>query len=216
MAIKGDCRQIFQFSQFGFLIGNLLLNGAQLLNFFVSWVDVNFVVHGIQNQIVAIFHLSGDATGTHDGWQFQGTRHDRGVGSTATDVSDKAQHLLQVQLCGFRRRQVCGNQDNFILNGAQVNNGQTQDVAQQALTDVTYVSRTFFQVFIIQFFQGSCLTFDNFMRSCISRHVLIFNQGYDFLLQLLIFEQHDVPFEDGFFFFTESFASLGLDSFQLS
>ena len=29
-----------------------------------------------------------------------------------------------------------------------------QDVAQQALTDVTYVSRTLFQVFIIQLFQA--------------------------------------------------------------
>ena len=53
------------------------------------------------------------------------------------------------------------------------------------------------------------------MRSCISRHVLIFNQGYDFLLQLLIFEQHDMPFKDGFFFFTERFTSFGFDRFQL-
>ena len=53
------------------------------------------------------------------------------------------------------------------------------------------------------------------MRSSVCRHAFIFNQGYDFLLQLLIFEQHDVPFEDGFFFFTESFASFSLDCFQL-
>ena len=31
----------------------------------------------------------------------------------------------------------------------RVDNLQAQDVAQQALTDITYVSRTFFQVFII-------------------------------------------------------------------
>lgn len=43
----------------------------------------------------------------------------------------------------------------------------------------------------------------------------IFNQGYDFLLQLLIFEQHDMPFKDGFFFFTERFTSFGFDRFQL-
>jgi hypothetical protein len=77
------------------------------------------------------------------------------VGGTATRVGDETQHLVQVQLCGFRRGQVSGNQDHFILNRAQIDDGQTQDVAQQALTDVTYVSRTFFQVFIIQFFQGS-------------------------------------------------------------
>lgn len=52
----------------------------------------------------------------------------------------------------FRRRQVSGNQNDFILNGAQVDNLQARDVAQQALTDITYVSRTFFQVFIIQLF----------------------------------------------------------------
>ncbi|MNR21144.1 hypothetical protein D3C85_1380280 [compost metagenome] len=102
-----------------------------------------------------------------------------------------------------------------MLDRAEVDNRQTQDVAQQALTDITYVSRTFFQVFIIQFFEGSSLAFDNFMCSRVGRHALIFNQGYDFLLQLLIFEQHDVPFEDGFFFFTESFASFSFDRFQL-
>ena len=53
------------------------------------------------------------------------------------------------------------------------------------------------------------------MRSGIRCHAFIFNQGYDFLLKLLIFEQHDVPFEDGFFFFTESFASFSFDRFQL-
>lgn len=74
------------------------------------------------------------------------------MGSTATRVGDETQHLLQVQLCGFGRRQVSGNQNDFILNGAQVDNLQARDVAQQALTDITYVSRTFFQVFIIQLF----------------------------------------------------------------
>ncbi len=42
--------------------------------------------------------------------------------------------------------------DNFFLNRAQIDNGQTQDIAQQALTNITYVSRTLFQVFVIQFF----------------------------------------------------------------
>ncbi|VAL70855.1 Uncharacterised protein [Enterobacter kobei] len=137
------------------------------------------------------------------------------MGGTSTCISNETQHLVQVQLCGFRRRQVSGNQDDFVLNRAQIDDGQTQDVAQQALTDVTYVSRTFFQVFIVQLFQGRCLSFDNFMRSRVGRHAFIFNQGYDFLLQLLIFEQHNVPFEDGFFFFTESFASFSFNRFQL-
>ena len=215
MTVQRNSWQIFQFSKLCFFRSHLLLNSAHFINNFVGWIDVNLIIYGIQNQIVVIFHLRGDATGTHDGWQFQRTRHDRGVGSTATRVGDETQHLLQVQLCGFGRRQVSGNQNDFILNGAQVDNLQAQDVAQQALTDITYVSRTFFQVFIIQLFQGRSLTFDNFMSSCVSCHVLIFNQGYDFLLQLLIFEQHNMPFKDGFFFFTERFTSFRFDRFQL-
>lgn len=80
-----------------------------------------------------------------------GTRHDRGVGGTTARVGDETQHF-QVQLCGFRRGQIGGDEDDFILNRTQIDDCQTKDVAQQALTDITYVSRTFFQVFIIQLF----------------------------------------------------------------
>ncbi|CGX07114.1 Uncharacterised protein [Salmonella enterica subsp. enterica serovar Typhi] len=101
MSIQRDCRQIFQFCEFRFLGRNLLLDGAQLLNNIVGRVDVNLVVYGIQNQIVAVFHLSGDATGTYDRWQFQRTRHDGGMRRASARVGDEAQHFLQVQLCGF-------------------------------------------------------------------------------------------------------------------
>ncbi len=101
MSVQRNRRQIFQFCQFGFLSGNLFLNGTQLFDLFVGWVDVNQIVYGIQNQIVVVFHLRGHATGTHDGRQFQRTRHDRGVGGAATGVSNETQHLVQVQLCGF-------------------------------------------------------------------------------------------------------------------
>ena len=76
MAVQRDGWQIFQFSEFRFLGSNLLLNGTQLLDHIVSWVDVNHIVYGIQNQIVVVFHLGGNATGTHNGWQLQRTRHD--------------------------------------------------------------------------------------------------------------------------------------------
>ncbi|MNR56091.1 hypothetical protein D3C85_1766020 [compost metagenome] len=76
MAVQRNGWQIFQFGQFRFFRSDLLLNGTQLFDFFVGWVDVNQIVYGIQNQIVVVFHLRGDATGTHDGWQFQRTRHD--------------------------------------------------------------------------------------------------------------------------------------------
>ena len=215
MAVEGNRRQIFQFRQFGFFFRNLSLQITQRFNLLVRRVDQNLVVHRVENQIVAVLHLRRDAAGAHDGRQFQGTRHDRGVGGTTARIGDETQHFFQVQLCGFRRGQIGGDEDDFILNRAQIDDSQTKDVAQQALTDITYVSRTFFQVFIIQLFQGRSLTFDNFMSSCVSCHVLIFNQGYDFLLQLLIFEQHNMPFKDGFFFFTERFTSFRFDRFQL-
>ena len=40
-------------------------------------------------------------------------------------------------------------------------------------------------------------------------------RGYDFLLKLFVFQQHDVAFEDSFLLFAEGFASFGLDRFQL-
>ncbi len=52
----------------------------------------------------------------------------------------------------FLTGQIGGDENDFILNRAQIDDGQTKDVAQQALTDITYVSRTFFQVFIVQLF----------------------------------------------------------------
>jgi phosphoenolpyruvate-protein kinase (PTS system EI component) len=114
---------------------------------------------------------------------------------------------------------------NEVIDGAQIDDSQTKDVAQQALTDITYVSRTFFQVFIVQLkrllrnilglaiidlsaiqdevilvaadltpsetalfivqlFQGSGLTVDNFIGCRVGSHVLIFNQGYDFLISV--------------------------------
>lgn len=78
-----------------------------------------------------------------------------------------------------------------------------------------YVSCMFFQVFVIQFFQGSGLIFDNFMCGCVSCYVFIFNQGYDFLFQFFIFEQYNMFFKDGFFFFIECFISFCFDCFQL-
>ena len=215
MAVQRDCRQVFQLSQFRFFFSDLSLQVAQFFDLLVVRVNQNLIIHRVENQIVAVFHLAGHAAGAHDGRQFKGTRHDGGVGSTAACVGNETQYLVQVQLRGFRRSEVSGNQNNFILNRAQIDDGQTEDVAQQALTDVAYVSCTLFQVFVIQFFQGSSLTFDNFIGCRIGSHMLIFNQGYDFLLKLLIFQQHDVPFEDGFFFFTESFTSFGFDDLQL-
>ena len=215
MAVQRNGRQVFQLSQFRFLFSDLSLQVAQFFDLLIARVNQNLIIHRVENQIIAVFHLASYATGAHDGRQFKGTRHDRGMGSTTARVGDETQHLVQVQLCGFRRGEVSGYQDNFILNRAQIDDGQTEDVAQQALTDVAYVSGTLFQVFVIQFFQGSSLTFDNFIGCRIGSHMLIFNQGYDFLLKLLIFQQHDVPFEDGFFFFTEGFTSFGFDDLQL-
>ncbi|WP_425338772.1 hypothetical protein [Enterobacter roggenkampii] len=76
------------------------------------------------------------------------------MGGTAARIGDETEDLFQVQLCGFRRVRSAATSDHFILNGAQVDNGQTQDAAAAGATDVTYVSRTLFQVFIIQFFQA--------------------------------------------------------------
>ncbi|ESS59472.1 hypothetical protein EDP2_3983 [Enterobacter cloacae S611] len=215
MTIKGDGRQIFQLRQFSFLFRDLRLRCAQCVDLVVARVNVNFVVYRIEDQIVAVFHLSGDATGAHNRRQLKGARHDRRVGGTAANVGDKAEHFFQVQLCGFGRCQIGCNQDDFILNGAQIDNRHTQNVAQQAFTNVAHVSGALFQVFVVQLFQGGCLTFDNFMGCRVGSHALIFNQGYDFLLQLLIFQQHDVAFEDGFFFFAESFTCFRFDRFQL-
>lgn len=55
MTVQRDSWQIFQLSEFRFLGSNLLLNGAQLLNNVVGWIDVNQIVYGIQNQIVVVF-----------------------------------------------------------------------------------------------------------------------------------------------------------------
>ena len=101
MSVQRDSRQIFQLSEFRFLGCNLLLNGTQLLDNVVGRIDVNLIVYGIQNQIVVVFNLRGDATRTDDGRQFQRTRHDRGMGGTSARVSNETQHLVQVQLCGF-------------------------------------------------------------------------------------------------------------------
>ncbi|CAH0320854.1 hypothetical protein SRABI106_04359 [Rahnella aquatilis] len=46
--------------------------------------------------------------------------------------------------------------------------------------------------------------------------MLVFDEGYDFLFKLFVFQQHDVAFEDGFFLFTEGLTGFGLDHFQLS
>lgn len=207
--------QIFQFSKFCFFRSYLFLNSVYFINNFVGWIDVNLIIYGIQNQIVVIFYLRGDVIGIYDSRQFQRMCYDRGVGSTVICVGDEIQYFFQVQLCGFGWCQVSGNQNDFILNGVQVDNFQVQDVVQQVFIDIMYVSCMFFQVFIIQFFQGRSLIFDNFMSSCVSCYVFIFNQGYDFLFQFFIFEQYNMFFKDGFFFFIECFISFCFDCFQL-
>jgi hypothetical protein len=52
VTVQRDSRQIFQLSEFCFLGGNLLLNGTQLLDLFVCWVDVNQIVYGIQRTFI--------------------------------------------------------------------------------------------------------------------------------------------------------------------
>ena len=55
------------------------------------------------------------------------------VGGTATDVGDEAQHVFQVDLSGFRRGQVFGDQDDLFVDGAQVDNGDAQYVLDQTV-----------------------------------------------------------------------------------
>lgn len=130
-------------------------------------------------------------------------------------IGDEIQYFFQVQLCGFRWGQIGGDEDDFILNCIQIDDCQIKDVVQQVFIDIMYVSCMFFQVFIIQFFQGSGLIVDNFIGCCVGSYVFIFNQGYDFLFKFFIFQQYNMFFEDGFFFFIESFISFGFDDFQL-
>ncbi|STD47541.1 Uncharacterised protein [Edwardsiella tarda] len=101
------------------------------------------------------------------------------------------------------------------MNGAQIDDGHAEDVFQQTLTDITYVGRTLFQVFIVQLFQRGSLAVDHLAGGGFGTHAVIFNQGYDFLLKLFIFQQHDVPFEDRRFLFTESLAGFLTNGFQL-
>ena len=44
---------------------------------------------------------------------------------------------------------------------------------------------------------------------------MFFDEGSDIPFQLFIFEQHDVAFEDGLFFFTEGATGHLFDGFQL-
>lgn len=101
MFIQCDCWQIFQFCEFCFFGCNLFLDGVQLFNNIVGWVDVNLVVYGIQNQIVVVFYLSGDVIGIYDCWQFQRMCYDGGMRCVFVCVGDEVQYFLQVQLCSF-------------------------------------------------------------------------------------------------------------------
>ncbi len=92
---------------------------------------------------------------------------------------------------------------------------QTQDILQQAFTDITDVGSTLFQIFVIELFQRFRLAFDHRKGSGIRSGMLVFNQGNDFLLKLFIFQQHDMPLEDRFFLFTEGFSGFDFDRFQL-
>jgi hypothetical protein len=75
-----------------------------------------------------------------------GAGHDGGVGGTATDVGDETQHVFQVDLSGFRRGQVFGDQDDLFVDGAQVDNGDAQYVLDQTGADVTEVGGALTQI----------------------------------------------------------------------
>ncbi|MNT40469.1 hypothetical protein D3C72_1767850 [compost metagenome] len=175
MTVQRNRRQIFQLGQIVFLGDVLVLFGFQLIDNVSGRVNVNFVVNRIQNQIVVVLHLLGHVAGAYNCRQFQGASHDGGVGSPAAEIGNEAQHFVQVQLCGLRRGQIGSDQDNFVLDGAQIDDSQAQNVLQQAFTDVAYVGRTLFQVFIVKFFQCFRLAFDDGVGRSVCRSQLIFD-----------------------------------------
>ncbi len=134
----------------------------------------------------------------------------------ATDVGDETQHIFQVDLSGFRRGQVFGDQDHLFVDGAQVDNGDAQCVFDQTGTDVTEVGSAFAQIRVIQLGHHLGVLFDHLIDGFVSGSLVLFDEGSDIPFQLLIFEQHDVAFEDGLFFLTEGTTGHLFDGFQLS
>ena len=137
------------------------------------------------------------------------------MGGTATDVGDEAQHVFQVDLSGFRRGQVFGDQDDLFVDGAQVDNGDAQYVLDQTGADVTEVGGALTQIGVIQIGHHLGVLFDHLVNGSVGRGLVFFDEGSDIPFQLFIFEQHDVAFEDGLFFFTEGATGHLFDGFQL-
>ncbi len=92
---------------------------------------------------------------------------------------------------------------------------QTENVLQQTFADIANVSGAFFEVFVVQLFERFRLTVDHGVGGSVGRSVIFLDQVDDFLLQLFVFQQHDVAFEDGCFLFTKRFTRFHSDRFQL-
>ncbi len=137
------------------------------------------------------------------------------MGSTATDVGNETQHIFQVNLSGLGRGQVFGDQNHLFVDGAQVDNGDAQYVLDQTGTDVTEVGCALAQIGIVQLGHHLGVLFDHLVDGFVGGCLVIFDEGFDIPFQLFIFEQHDVAFEDGLFFFAEGATGHLFDGFQL-
>ena len=216
MAIQGDGGQILELGQLVFLGLELGLEFFELGQLLGARIDDDLVVDRIQQQQIAIVDTASDVVGAHDGRQLQGAGHDGGVRGTATDVGDETQHVFQVDLSGFGRSQVVGDQDDFFVYGAQVDHCDAQRVLHQTGADITKIGGALPQIGIIQVGHHLGVLLDDLIDGLVSGGLVVLDEGSDIPFQLLIFEQHDVAFEDGLFFFTEGATGHLFDGFQLS
>ena len=107
------------------------------------------------------------------------------------------------------------DQNDFFIDGAQIDDLHAQGIFDQTSADIPEVGCPLTQIGIVQLGHHGGILFNRVVDRFFCTEMLIADQRDDVTFQLFVFEQHDVPFEDGLFFFTECAASHLFDGFEL-
>ena len=101
MTISSSGWQFTQFSQLSFFCQEFSLSSFSFADNLVSRVDMHLIVDSIQDQEITALYTFSNVVSTYNRWQFQRTRHDRGMRGTAADISYETTHVVQVDLSCF-------------------------------------------------------------------------------------------------------------------
>ena len=179
-------------------------------------IQDDFAADGVEDDFVAFVCSIENSCNADDCRNFKGTCHDGAVACAAADFGSEAFCEFLVQGTCVGRCEVLGNDDNRCVDGSQVRDNLTAEVALQTECDVLNVSRSFSHVGIFHGFEDCNHHVGNLFSCVFSVDTVILDHVFDLGTEFRVVGHHQMCVEYCEFFSSQRLGSDFLDLFNVS